>query len=224
MNRLKARQMKVIALAAVLTIVVPATVTCGQRGLGDSLGAARLTAKPPVIRLSGKLQEIRNHPCENTTGIADIGTHLILENEKGRRLNIHLGPTPAVAEAVKSLSVGKRLDVLAFRTGQMPANQYVAQTIILGNRFIRLRDANLRPFWSGVGNGLRAIPGGSLTLQPGQDIRTPYRSWGWGGYGRPCCRFNGWGRGNWQGQGLRRRGGGRGFGRGFGRGAGYMRR
>ena len=48
-----------------------------------------------MVRISGKLQEIKTHPCEKATGQAELGTHLILKDKNGREFNIHLGPAPA---------------------------------------------------------------------------------------------------------------------------------
>ena len=130
----------------------------GQRGMGNNRGIAQLRLKPHVVRISGNLQEITTHPCEHTTGKAELGTHLILEDRQGRELNIHLGPASALAETVKRLTVGRKLDLLGFRTDQMLPNQYVAKTLILGSRLIKLRDSELRPYWSGSKSNYEARP------------------------------------------------------------------
>jgi len=74
---------------------------------------------------------------------------VIVEDKQGRKLNIHLGPAPDVAEVVKKLKSGTKLDLLVFRTDKMPPEQYVAKTLILGPRFVELRDSELRPYWAG---------------------------------------------------------------------------
>ncbi len=119
--------------------------------------------KPRLVRISGKLQEIKTHPCENTTGKAEIGTHLILKDKHGQELNIHLGPASAVSEAVKRLTVGTKLDLLGFRTDKMPPKQYVAKTLILTNHVIHLRSSNLRPYWANNRLGERASSSSTAT-------------------------------------------------------------
>ena len=83
-------------------IVLSWTVTApGQLGMGDNKGIAQQKLKPRLVRISGKLQEIKTHPCENTTGKAKLGTHLILKDMDGRELNVHLGPASELSETVK---------------------------------------------------------------------------------------------------------------------------
>jgi len=137
-----------IMLATALIALIWATVALGQRGMGDSRGVAQQRLKPSLVRISGRLEEIKTHPCESTTGEAELGTHLILKDKYGKELNIHLGPAPELSEVVKQLTVGKSLDLLGFRTDKMPSNHYAATTLILANRTIQLRDSNLRPYWS----------------------------------------------------------------------------
>ena len=136
-------------LVTALVVLIWAAAAPGQRGMGDSKGVAQQRLKPHLVLISGKLQEIKTHPCENTTGKADLGTHLILKDKQGQEFNVHLGPAPALSETVKRLIVGRKLDLLGFRTDKMPPNQYVAQTLILDSRIIQLRDSNLRPYWAG---------------------------------------------------------------------------
>ena len=137
-----------IVLATALIVLIWATVAPAQRGMGDSRGIAQQSLKPSLVRISGRLEEIKTHPCESTTGQAELGTHLILKDKSGQELNIHLGPAPAVSEVVKQLTVGKSLDLLGFRTDKMPPNHYAATTLILADRVIQLRDSDLRPYWS----------------------------------------------------------------------------
>jgi len=137
-----------ILLAAVLVLPIWAAVARGQRGMGDTSGVSQQNLKPALVRISGRLQEIKTHPCDNTTGLAELGTHLILRDRNGNELNIHLGPAPVLSEIVKQLTVGKSLDLLGFRTNKMPSNHYAATRLILDDRIVHLRDSDLRPYWS----------------------------------------------------------------------------
>ena len=128
-----------------------------QRGIGDIDGVARQMLEPSLVHISGKLQEIKTHPCENTTGKADLGTHLILKDEQGRELNIHLGPTTVLSKTVEQLKIGKKIELIGFRTDKMPPNQYVAKTLIFNGDIIQLRDSSLRPYWAGGGFGWKTF-------------------------------------------------------------------
>ena len=138
----------IVVFVSTLIVLTWAAAAPGQLGMGDSKGVAQQRLKPRLVRISGKLQEIKTHPCENTTGKAELGTHLILKDKHGRELNIHLGPAPAVSEIVKRLTVGTKLDLVGFHTDKMPPNQYIAKTLILANNIIHLCDFDLRPYWS----------------------------------------------------------------------------
>ena len=161
-----------IMLATALIALIWATVAPGQRGMGDSKGVAQQGLKPRLVRISGKLQEIKTHPCESTTGEAELGTHLILKDKSGHELNIHLGPAPVLSEVVKQLTVGESLDLMGFRTDKMLSNHYVATTLILANRFIQLRDSDLLPYWS---RGRLGDQARSPSMTTTADQRTPRR-------------------------------------------------
>jgi len=152
-------------LVTALVVLIWATAAPGQRGMGDGKGVAQQRQKPHLVLISGKLQEIKTHPCEKTTGKAELGTHLILRDKHGQELNIHLGPSPELSETVKQLTVGRKLDLLGFRTDKMPPNNYVAQTLILGSRIIQLRDSDLRPYWAGSRLGRETLsPSTKITV------------------------------------------------------------
>lgn len=143
---LQLRSMVLIVFALAIGLIP--TMTYAQKGMGDYEGVGRQQIKPPVVCLTGIVEEIKTHPCEHTTGRAELGTHLIIKDTRNQELNIHLGPTEDVADIVRRLSAGKKINVLGFRTEKMPANQYVAKTMILGDQVIHLRDFMLRPYWS----------------------------------------------------------------------------
>jgi len=139
---------RIAILLSILTMLTWTATAPGQLGMGDSKGIAQQRLKPRLVRITGKLQQIQTHPCENTTGKAELGTHLILKDKQGQELNIHLGPASEVAETVKRLTIGTRLDLLGFHTDKMLPNHYVAKTLILPNHIIQLRSSDLRPYWS----------------------------------------------------------------------------
>jgi hypothetical protein len=76
----------------------------------------------------------------------------------------------------------------------MPANQYVAKTLMLGDRVVHLRDSMLRPFWSrsSILPTVRRIDAPEVGFQRRGNRRLD------SGYGfqRQCrpCRYCGYGR------------------------------
>lgn len=140
------RQHSIVVLVSTLIVLTCVAPAPGQLGMGDNKGIAQQKLKPRLVRISGKLQEIKTHPCENTTGKAELGTHLILKDKHGRELNIHLGPTSS--DTIKWLTNGTMVDLFGFLTKKMSPNHYVAKTLILPNHVIPLRDSDLRPYWS----------------------------------------------------------------------------
>jgi len=158
-------------LVTALVVLIWAASAPGQRGMGDSKGVAQQRLKPRLVLISGKLQEIKTHPCENTTGKADLGTHLILKDKHGQELNIHLGPAPELSETVKQLTVGRKLDLFGFRTNKMPPNQYVAQTLIIGSNIVQLRDSDLRPYWAGSRLGQETLSPSTMTTADQKTVR-----------------------------------------------------
>ena len=139
---------RVAGWLSILIMLIWTATAPGQLGMGDRKGIVQQGLKPRLVRLSGTLQQIQTHPCESTTGKAELGTHLIIEDKDGQELNIHLGPASKVSEIAKRLTLRTRVDLLGFRTDKMPSNHYVAKTLILPNHIIPLRESDLRPYWS----------------------------------------------------------------------------
>lgn len=162
-----------VVLLGTLLVLIFSSAAPGQRGMGDDEGIARQMLKPHLVHISGKLQEIKTHPCENTTGNADLGTHLILKDKQDRELNVHLGPTPVLSKIIKQLKKGRNIELIGFRTDKMPQNQYVAKILIFGGNVIQLRDSNLRPYWAGSGFAMETLSPAVKTIV---DERTATRN------------------------------------------------
>jgi hypothetical protein len=175
-----------------LLVLIFSSAAPGQRGMSDSEGIARRMLKPRLVHISGKLQEIKTHPCENTSGKADLGTHLILKDKQDRELNIHLGPTPVLSKTVKRLKIGKIIELIGFRTEKMPPNQYVAKTLILNNNILQLRDSDLRPYWAGSGFSQEIlIPSAKTTLDKRTALRSGCYYYSWPKLRQRCFFQNG---------------------------------
>jgi hypothetical protein len=201
--------------------VFSASDVYGQKGIGDRAGVAQQADKPNLVSLSGEVTSIETGPCQQGTGRAAVGTHVLLKTTKGKELNVHLGPAVAVKHVADKLKVGETVSAKAFRTGQMLKRHYVAQSLVIGDESIELRDENLRPLWAGNpeawswrgsqgGAGYSGRGRGNCPLWGSPPAE---RGPGWGGPSR-----GGYGRGYGQ-----RAGSGRGAGFGTRRGGGYGR-
>jgi len=163
-----------------------------QRGVGGNAGVARQIEKPETLTVTGRLLEIKTAINDKTTGRSPAGTHLLVETAKGEKLNIHLGPATAVADTVAKLTVGDKLSVTAFRTDDMAAGDYTAQTIVAGKNTFQIRDETLRPAWAGGrGRGRAAIDTtDDTTTKPAAKPApaAPGCPRGCGGFGPPWAR------------------------------------
>lgn len=140
----------VIALLAAALFAVPAAA---QRGTGEPTGIAQQAIKPPIEALSGTVKDIKIGRCEKTTGRSPEGAHLIVQTPDAKTINLHLGPTFALREELKQLSVGQDISFEAFRTSRMPEGAYIAKSVKSGDKVFALRNDNLRPRWAGSGRG-----------------------------------------------------------------------
>lgn len=141
-------QHSIVVFMSIPIVLIWTATTLGQLGMGDSKGIVQQRLKLRLVHITGKLLEIKTHPCENTTGKADLGTHLILKEKQDQELDIHLGPTSELSDTIKLLKVGTKVDLFGFRTNKMSPSHYVAKTLILPNHIIPLRDSEFRPYWS----------------------------------------------------------------------------
>ena len=220
-------------VAALLISAVGITSAHAQRGMGDSEGVARQAGNVAVKKkeLSGVVLKVETGPCEQTTGRANTGTHVLIKRKQDKEANIHLGPKAAVQHIASRLSAGQTLTVKAYRTEKMPKTHFVAQSLTFDDETIELRDDSLRPTWVGKaaqrgGRGRGQAGRGSgrgrnVKNGPGTD-RGPGRcGQAQGGQGRGGCQRGGPGNGR-GGQG-RGPGNGPGQGRGPGNGSGQGR-
>ena len=136
-----------VSTILIATFLITASQTHAQRGVGDAVGIARQGSQANLITIEGTLKAIKTGPCENTTGRAMTGTHLIISVDDGVA-NVHLGPTKETQAIVKQLKDGQLLVVEAFRADKHPAGHYVATRIKLAGKFVALRDNSLRPSWA----------------------------------------------------------------------------
>ncbi len=185
-----------------------ATDVWAQKGMGQTEGLARQGVRPEMVTFSGVVNEIKQGPCETTTGKSVVGTHLLLKTEKGAIREIHLGPKADVDPLIANIAVGNPLTVTGFRTEKLPESAWVAQTLTAGEEVIRMRNDDMRPVWAagpgqgrgrGLGRGAGPGQGPGIVAGSGQGRGM--------GPGRGAGRGRGHGMGQGQGRGFR---GGRG--------------
>ena len=149
---------KAVLLAAA-SLLWSVSFADAQKGIGGHTGIAREPEKAEFATLKAVVTKVDTHPCENTTGPAPAGTHILARNKNSEELNIHLGPADKVREIAKQLAPGTRIKVRAFRTREMADHNYVAKTLTFGGKTVPLRDDRLRPFWAGDYSGRGFNPG-----------------------------------------------------------------
>ncbi len=132
-----------------LTLLVAASPALAQHGIGEREGVARKAEKPEVVKLSGMIEEVRIHPCNQTTGRSELGVHWMIKSGGGETYNLHLGPAGEVDDALGLARVGDTVDARAFRTEPMIERHFAAVSIQVGDKSIELRDETLRPRWAG---------------------------------------------------------------------------
>ncbi|MCF7669882.1 MAG: hypothetical protein K9N48_08930 [Verrucomicrobia bacterium] len=134
-------------------LVLSSICVNAQRGMGDNEGVVRQNLAASLTEVTGKVLEIKTGPCENTTGRALEGTHLIVLSD-GKELNIHLGPAKVMENVVDQLNVNTTVKFRVFRTEKMEENAYIARSFVYDDTIVILRDENLRPVWAN-GRGRR---------------------------------------------------------------------
>ncbi len=143
------RQISLLVLFIIFSTVCPA-----QRGVGNKEGIVRAGVNVEPVELSGNITDFKVGECKLTTGRSLSGTHVIIKTSNGKSLNVHLGPTRAINSLVGELQKGKEIKFDAFRTNELPEDQYIAREIIYEDETYTLRDENYKPAWSG-GDGKR---------------------------------------------------------------------
>ncbi len=209
------RTILAVTAAFAFSCGIGASTAHAQKGTGSPTGVAQQAAKPKITSLSGTIREIETGPCQATTGRASVGTHVVIETAKGKKLNVHLGPAGTVKQISDRLTTGSTITINAFRTKKMAKGHFVAQSIVLDGKSVQLRDEGLRPNWAGNGTTWQGRGGpqpaaGYGRGRGGRGGRGP-------GWGAPGAGRGGYGRGYGQGRG---RGYGQATGRGYGQGYG----
>ncbi|QDU55699.1 hypothetical protein Pan181_18930 [Aeoliella mucimassa] len=189
-----------------------------QRGIGRMQGVARQATPTVTETIVGTVSEIKIGPCEDTTGRAAIGVHLLVATDDETTVNVHLGPQAVVDELVGDIVVGQEVTIVGFRTADLPEDSLVAKSIDIDGQIVEFRQDSLRPIWAagagrgqGFGQGRGQVFGPAYGQGRGQGFGQGY---GQGrGNGQPCWRYQSQ---DWKP--AMNQAGGRGMGQGRGRG------
>ncbi|MCA9241411.1 MAG: DUF2202 domain-containing protein [Planctomycetales bacterium] len=208
-------------LAALVACGLAVSVVSAQRGVGRQQGISRQADKPELVSLSGVVVEVKSGPCEQTTGRAAVGTHLVINTADGQTHEIHVGPQREAESLIKDVRPEQQISVVGFRTDELAEDVLVAKSLETLSQTIELRDDTLRPVWAG-GQGHGRGRGPQAGMRQG---RGPGAGMGQGrgpgqGRGRGPAMTAGQGPGRRQGKGRgMQQGQGRGFCGGNGQGA-----
>jgi hypothetical protein len=144
---MKHRHMMMTGCLTAVLMVASSQVAWAQRGTGENSGVARGPA-PEVVSLRGVVTDARIGRCESTTGRADLGAHLLVTDEDGEALNVHLGPLAAVEDLLSQVPDGTAIEARVFTTEALPAAHFIAVDVTVTGDTTVLRDENLRPRWA----------------------------------------------------------------------------
>ena len=141
--------MRAIAvLTLVLVLLLPATALA-QRGTGEPRGLAAQGVQPDRFEVQGTIAAVQIKPCEATTGRSIMGVHVILAEDDGDTLNVHLGPQADLPELTSRLKAGEPFTATVFRTDRLAEDAAIATEVGVDGASYLLRDASLRPVWAG---------------------------------------------------------------------------
>lgn len=185
-------------ITAVIALVLTTTPAVGQKGIGKTDGLARSGVQPDVTSLEGTVSGFKVEECPQTTGRSLEGVHLLLEDADGQTLNVHLGPEFATDHVMDQIAKGDKVSIAAFKTDELPDDQFIAQSLKLDDKTIHLRDENFRPSWA-AGQGQGFNRGSRGNWASGQRSARGSRGFRSGrssasgrsadrGYGRRACR------------------------------------
>ncbi|MBT3070111.1 hypothetical protein KKP04_04415 [Rhodomicrobium sp. Az07] len=134
--------------AAFFGLAAIAAPALAQKGTGESSGVARQGLGLPIEAMSGTIEAVKVGRCEKTTGRSAEGAHLIVQMPDAKTINLHLGPTFALRDVLKQLSVGQNISFEAFRTERMPKDAFIAKSVKAGDKVFAFRNDSLRPVWA----------------------------------------------------------------------------
>ncbi len=144
-----------IITAMGVALLVAGSPAFAQRGAGQPEGVVRQGIATERTDISGTLVDIKEGPCEHTTGRAYIGMHYFLRTADGTVANVHLGPAESMKDMGLPTELGKTVTARTFRTENLKDHNYVAIEVTVDDETYVLRDADLKPLWSFGGRGGR---------------------------------------------------------------------
>ncbi len=140
--------MKPLALFIVAVGVVAAGVASAAAQMGRPMAMGYDKSKE--VTVTGTVEAVM--PQQGMRGMG--GTHLTL-NIGADKLDVHVGPTPWLADKKYEFAAGDQLTIIGSRQMIDKVDSLIAREIDKGGTKISLRDENGRPLWAG---GMRGRP------------------------------------------------------------------
>ena len=131
-----------------LCLTMVGGVSMAQKGAGNMEGIAQNGDYPSLQEIAGTITEIKEGPCQNTTGRSKIGIHFIVKTAANEIFNLHLGPKKSVDQYLSTTEVGDEIKASAFTTSDLSDGHFIVKEYHSNNETIVLRDESFKPVWS----------------------------------------------------------------------------
>ena len=134
--------MKSLALFVVAVGLVAAGVTAADAQMRGRMAVGYDKSKE--VTVTGTVEAVT--PQQGMRGMG--GTHLTLA-VGAEKLDVHVGPTPWLADKKYEFAVGDQLTIVGSRQMIDKVDSLIAREIDKGGTKMSLRDENGRPLWAG---------------------------------------------------------------------------
>lgn len=164
-----------VVCTVLTSLALIASPAVAQRTATDGPGVAAQPISPPVIVLTGTIEEILAGPCQRPNGQCVVGVHLTLATAERGVVTLRLGPLAVLDHVVARLDEEDPIKVQAFHGDAMPDTHYVAKSITVDGDEIALRNDRLRPYWAAAEHGEGFA--GAVGLGQGPGSSRPHCWW-----------------------------------------------
>ena len=134
--------MKPLALFVVAVGLVAAGVTAADAQMRGRMAVGYDKSKE--VTVTGTVEAVT--PQQGMRGMG--GTHLTLA-VGAEKLDVHVGPTPWLADKKYEFAAGDQLTIVGSRQTIAGVDSLIAREIDKGGTTMSLRDENGRPLWAG---------------------------------------------------------------------------
>jgi hypothetical protein len=97
-----------------------------------------------VVSLTGTVETISQQNISSGWS----GTHVSLKTTEDGLIDVHLGPTPFLAEQGLTVTAGQKIEVTGSKIKYQNTDALIARTVKVGEKTFELRDEQGYPKWS----------------------------------------------------------------------------